>query len=241
MFSPLSLFSAGQAGAWYEPYNVGSLFQDSGLTTPVTAASDPVGGIKDLSGNGLHAVQTDNGRRPTYAEGSGMRWLDMDPVSASALSVTSWPFAQYPYLAIAFTVDSSPVPFSHIIETRGNSTPSSQQRQPLLFYRQSASDIASSFMGQTYGEAFTLGDVVVVQTWALSNGNLGYAVNGVETEQSATIALTDGSPNETMNIGPAATGPAWDGKFYGMIRLGYTPTQRQRQQINNYLAGKAGL
>ncbi len=51
-FSPLSLFSGGTPGAWYDPSDygaTGTLFQDSAGTTPVTAVEQPVGLMLDKS------------------------------------------------------------------------------------------------------------------------------------------------------------------------------------------------
>jgi hypothetical protein len=43
------LFAAGEAGAWYDPSDTTTLFQDSAGTTPVTAVEQPVGLILDKS------------------------------------------------------------------------------------------------------------------------------------------------------------------------------------------------
>ena len=48
-FSPLSLFSGGAPGAWYDPSDTTTLFQDSAGTTPVTAVEQPVGLMLDKS------------------------------------------------------------------------------------------------------------------------------------------------------------------------------------------------
>lgn len=48
-FSPLSLFSLGEQGAWYDPSDLSTLFQDSAGTTPVASDSDPVGLMLDKS------------------------------------------------------------------------------------------------------------------------------------------------------------------------------------------------
>lgn len=42
-FSPLHLFAAGEAGAWFDPSDLSTMFQDSAGTTPVTAVEQPVG------------------------------------------------------------------------------------------------------------------------------------------------------------------------------------------------------
>lgn len=48
-FSPLSLFAAGEQGAWYDPSDFSVLFQDAAGITTVTAAGQPVGLILDKS------------------------------------------------------------------------------------------------------------------------------------------------------------------------------------------------
>ena len=57
-FSPASLFAAGEQGAWYDPSDFTTMFQDSAGTTPVTAVEQPVGSILDKSGRNNHASQS---------------------------------------------------------------------------------------------------------------------------------------------------------------------------------------
>ena len=66
VFSPLSLFAAGEQGAWYDPSDLTTLFQNVAGTTPVTAVEQVVGKMLDKSGRGNHAVAAaDNTTRPT--------------------------------------------------------------------------------------------------------------------------------------------------------------------------------
>jgi len=65
-FDPASLFAASQQGAWYNPSDIDTLFQDSAGTEPVTAAGQPVGLMLDKSGNGNNARQASGAARPTY-------------------------------------------------------------------------------------------------------------------------------------------------------------------------------
>lgn len=48
-FTPLSLFAAGEQGAWYDPSDFSTLFQDSLGTTPVTAVEQNIGLCLDKS------------------------------------------------------------------------------------------------------------------------------------------------------------------------------------------------
>lgn len=67
-FAPAALFSAGEVGAWYDPSDLTTLFQDAAGTTPVTAAGQVVGRINDKSGRGNHAFQSGaTSVRPIYA------------------------------------------------------------------------------------------------------------------------------------------------------------------------------
>jgi hypothetical protein len=63
-FSPSSLFAAGEQGAWYDPSNLSTMFQDSAGTTPVTAVEQSVGLILDQSGRGNNATQATAASRP---------------------------------------------------------------------------------------------------------------------------------------------------------------------------------
>ena len=49
VFSPASLFASGEQGAWYDPSDLTTMFQDRAGTTPVTADGQTVGLILDKS------------------------------------------------------------------------------------------------------------------------------------------------------------------------------------------------
>ena len=48
-FTPAALFTTGVNGAWYDPSDITTLFQDAAGTTPVTAMEQPVGLMLDKS------------------------------------------------------------------------------------------------------------------------------------------------------------------------------------------------
>jgi len=74
------LFANGEAGAWYDPSDLSTLFQDAAGAVPVTADGDPVGLMLDTSGNGYHASQAVSASRPTYRTAFGYHWLEFDGV-----------------------------------------------------------------------------------------------------------------------------------------------------------------
>lgn len=63
--TPLPLFANGEQGAWYDPSDMSTLFQDAEGTTPVTALGQPVGRMLDKSGRGNHITQATAAARPT--------------------------------------------------------------------------------------------------------------------------------------------------------------------------------
>lgn len=78
-FSPLALFKSGAKGAWYDPSDFSTLFQDSAGTTPVTATGQSVGKILDKSGNGNHATQATAASQPTLQQtAGGLYYLSLD-------------------------------------------------------------------------------------------------------------------------------------------------------------------
>lgn len=66
VFSPSSLFSASEPGAWYDPSDLTTMFQDTAGTVPVTAPGQPVARINDKSGRGNNATQATSAARPLY-------------------------------------------------------------------------------------------------------------------------------------------------------------------------------
>jgi len=76
--SPAALFANGEQGIWLDPSDLSTLFQDSSGTTPVTADGDPVGLIRDKSGNGNHASQATAASRPVYKTDGTKSWLLFD-------------------------------------------------------------------------------------------------------------------------------------------------------------------
>ena len=64
IWTPSRLFLSGEQGAWYDPSDLTTLFQNSAGTTPVTAVEQPVGLMLDKSGRGNHASQSTSASRP---------------------------------------------------------------------------------------------------------------------------------------------------------------------------------
>jgi len=64
----LKLFANGEQGFWYDPSDMGMMFQDAAGTVPVTAVGQAVGLIRDKSGRNNHARQTTSAARPIFRQ-----------------------------------------------------------------------------------------------------------------------------------------------------------------------------
>ena len=75
-----SLFANGEQGFWYDPNDMGAMFQDAAGTVPVTAVGQPVGLIRDKSGRNNHAYQTTSASRPILRKNAvtGANYLEFD-------------------------------------------------------------------------------------------------------------------------------------------------------------------
>lgn len=85
-FSPASLFASGEQGAWYDPSDLSTMFQDTAGTTPVTTPGQAVARINDKSGRGNHLTQATVAARPLYQSGGGLHWLQFDGVDDGLVS-----------------------------------------------------------------------------------------------------------------------------------------------------------
>lgn len=83
-------------GAWFDPEDMSTMFQDAAGTTPVTALEQPVGRWLDKSGNGNHATQSMTASRPVISA----RYNQL--LNSAALSTQSVTTVAAPY-TLSFT------------------------------------------------------------------------------------------------------------------------------------------
>lgn len=79
-WDPGAIFRSPLQGAWFDPSDVTTLFQDSAATVPVAGDGDPVGRMLDKSGNGNDAVQSNAARRPKWRTDGTLSWIEFDGV-----------------------------------------------------------------------------------------------------------------------------------------------------------------
>jgi len=88
-FSPASLFASGEEGAWYDPSDLTTLYQDAAGTTPVTGTGQPVGLMLDKSKGltlGSELVDTANDAAEWVPFGTNTVVQDGDAVKITFVS-----------------------------------------------------------------------------------------------------------------------------------------------------------
>lgn len=82
-WTPASLFASGEQGAWYDPSDLSTMFQDAAGTIPVTALEQSVGRILDKSGLGNHATQPTTASKPKLSARVNMLTYSEDFTAAA--------------------------------------------------------------------------------------------------------------------------------------------------------------
>jgi Concanavalin A-like lectin/glucanases superfamily len=86
VFSPASLFTSGVVGAWYDPSDYTSLFQDSAGTTAVTAVEQPVGLMLDKSQGLVLGADIQNGGFDSDTAWTKNGWVIAAGVATSSVT-----------------------------------------------------------------------------------------------------------------------------------------------------------
>lgn len=82
-YSPVALFAGGEAGFYFDPSVLSSLFQErtGGSATTPAVVDGVVGTMLDLSGNGNHATAPSDAARPILKQSGGLYYLQFDGVN----------------------------------------------------------------------------------------------------------------------------------------------------------------
>jgi hypothetical protein len=249
-FSPLSLFASSEPGAWYDPSDFSTMFQDSAGTTPVTAVGQPVGRILDKSGNGNRATQATPGARPLLQQDAGGRhYLAVDGVDDILSSATQtqivgpWEF----WAGVDITTNGGVQTNLFSLSPVGGVSSSGEteglfQRSDGAFRRViGASRIAAETgYNANLDAAFTVGSRFVARVRAETGPD---QVSVTTPAGTATIAAaytgTPTSGNARYNIGAGAGTAVW--RFYGGLAIDRALTAGEAAQLDGWFRARMGL
>jgi hypothetical protein len=250
-WSPARLFANGEAGAWYDPSDLATMFQDSAGTTPVTAAGQPVGLILDKSGNGHHASQSTSTARPLLVDDDGVMGLKFDGVddylSTAAIDLTG----TSKVTVISGTLDTS-TSLGVLYETSANAIGGGALFCAVDYNSGGVSDwlvfgnagIGFTTVADQTARAVTTAEMSSVFTYSV--GALSVNVNGaaqtLENVYQATATSTGNFGNHPLFVG-ARSGPSlpFNGNIYSLILAGALYDAPVVDEAEAWVAGKTGV
>ena len=234
-WTPRRLFALGEQGAWYDPSDLSTLFQDSAGTTPVTAVGQPVGLLKDKSGRGNHASQSTTTARPTLQQDSGGRYyLSFDGVDdelAVSRSLSAYPLT----LACAAKVSSDTL--GGLLSVYGGAPP---------YYEIGKTATALQFVARirgattaavdSYESVGSLGSPhVLLASFSATSGDL--IADGVNAGAAGSNNNAFGTTTQ-FRVGQGGLGKVAN-SFYGGIILARAMTAAETTSTKRYLANRS--
>jgi hypothetical protein len=236
-WSPLRLFS-GIQGAWYDPSDLSTLFQDTAGTTPA-AVNSRVALMRDKGGGGFHVSQATTAAQPFLRSGSGLFWLEFDG-SDDQLQSAAGGYAgvgAIHYVAAGidrrnqntgtlFGIVSSATNFHRIVNAGSGERVEGS-------YRNAGGVHTASTAGSSVPIA---GTQKVLESLAKA-AYIDAAVNGVVSTGTSTTTGADTLAAARVTVGD----PTVIMNFVGGICLTAEPGALDRSRIQQYLAAKAGV
>ena len=248
VWSPSSLFSAGEVGVWYDPADFSTLFQDSAGTTPVTAVEQPVGLILDKSGNGKHASQATAASRPTLKLIDGKYSLLFDGIDDS-LATASINFTATDKMTVVAGVrklsDAATGVLCELSASAASLGGGFNFFAPVAGsenFRYAAGNVinllASAGSGSSYPAPTTN---VVTGLSSISADVLILRINGTQAATSAADQGTGNFGNYPLFIGRrAGTSMPFNGHLYSLIVRGAQSTDAQIAVAETWVNSKTG-
>jgi hypothetical protein len=238
-FSPASLFAGGAEGAWFDPSDLSTLFQDNAGTTPVTASGQSVGKMLDKSGNGNHATQATPSKRPIYTTGGGLSWLAFD--GADDVMATA---------DIDFTGTNKSSVFAGVRKIAGSGF------RVIAELSDNSNNVNGAFrVDELYGcasrgtvlrnifTATTPPDSSILTMLAdIGAPILTFRINGSVFQTNTSSQGTGNYGNHVLNIGARANNLFRStASNYGLIVVGKTMSSAEIASTEAYMAAKSGV
>lgn len=250
-FDPGSLFGDGEQGAWFDPSDLGTMFQDSAGTTPVTADGQPVGLILDKSGRNNHASQATAAKRPLYKTDGTLHWLQFDVVDDGlATAAFSMAPSQQAFAFFGSTINGSWLGIVFEISAVCSSNPGSIN----AYYNGDGTGGLTA--RQNFGDGPTGPSEVAVTPPNTSAYTVDYDLSRVGGDQAIFIrrngaAYSNGGNNGSLvqHLGnyPLFIGARdqtslfLNGRIYSLIVLGRLATTQEITDTETWVAGKTGV
>lgn len=253
-FDPKSFFSSGAQGAWYDPTDITSMFQDSAGTI-AAVVDQPVGRINDKSGNGNHFTQSTAGARPILRQSGLLSYLDFDGIDDNYATAAGNLNAS-PKLAVFIGFKLNSATSACLFADNASVGPSAGSFRCITNTALGANAPADAFIfdGAAQTDLFETTPVApprtVINTFLLDYSGVTAADEIIIRENGVVQALSvqAAGPCATVNFAnsPFIMGQwggvlFFPGRFFGLIAVGGGATAAQISAAESYMALRSGI
>lgn len=227
---PAPLFAGGVAGAWYDPSDLSSMWQDSAGTTPA-AVDQPVGKILDKSGNGHHATQATAGWRPMLRQdGGGHYYLEFDGVD-DRIHAPSVLVAQPLVASVAAFIDT-PASFSRIFD--------GDNGRVMIGWQPTESGVIAyaGAIAPNHVTTVPVGPGVWTAGFKFDGANTHIRYNGAQ-QGGAGPAGGNTLDQLIIGAGPAGLGESLEGRIYQLVIV--AGVLASYAELETFMGDKAGV
>lgn len=249
--SPAGLFALGEQGAWYDPSDLSTLWQDAAGTVPVTTAGQLVARIDDKSGNDNHATQATEASRPAYQTDGNIHWLDFDGTD-DGMTTGAIDFSASDEMGVFVAMEkNSDTVAGVVVELSTAWTTNAGSFAVTVNSNSGAADYAGVARGNATLSANQISIsgsdqpalAVVSSLHDISGDSSVLRINGEQVNEATGDKGAGNFGNYAMNIGARnnAASLYLDGNIYGVIVRGAASTAVQTSNAEAYLAAKSGV
>tara|TARA_R110000824_G_scaffold134356_2_gene297309 strand:- start:615 stop:1493 length:879 start_codon:yes stop_codon:yes gene_type:complete len=242
-----SLFTAGEKGAWYDPSDLSSMFQNADKTV-AAVIGQPVGYITDKSGNVNHAVQSDVNKKPILREDAvGSLYLEFDG-SNDCLKVAGFDMTGTDEVTHFTGHKKVGTSNSILLETSSDSSTLNGTFKINAPPTNTAQGYVFSARGTSYKELQVVGydePLTAITTYQckISTPEQSVTINrNTAIENTGTMGTGDFDV-KILNIGSRNNGTSlpFEGRIYSIIIRGKLTTDAHVSNIESYVAQKTGI
>lgn len=246
-WTPAKLFAGSEAGGWYDPSDLSTVWQDSARTT-AGAVDSPVGALDDKSGNGNHLLQASATLRPILRQSGSLYYLERDgsddamATDANLTLQAGWTLAA----AGSFSAGADTTTAS-LMALEVSSTD-----YFILGFRQSIAEARAAVRGASTSPAVALttaqggtnslvadtAAVMVSQFQALS---YDLRVDGTNLDTEATTWDAQTLAGARLAFGRYGVTTVVPANLYAAVALQRIPSAGELASLEAWLAGKAGV
>ena len=250
-WTPADIFTGAVRGAWWDPSDLSTLWQDLSRTVPVTTTGQSVARMDDKSGNGHHLVQGSAGRYPLLQHDGTNYYLDFDGTDDFMSYNTGGHLRiEDDDINVVFgmktdTTTGDTVPFARSLQNSeaGRYWVSINSDTFAANYQYNGSTVASA----TKSFTSTANHVMTMTVDRSVNNSITLREDAAATTGTYAAETTNHTPNRRFLLGafndPTDTGQVayFNGRIYGMI-LWFAPVDSgDIDDAEAWMADKTGV